>query len=99
MITEFKCYIPQSAIDDLKFRISQTRWPDEIKDSGWLYGADLSYMKEIADYWQRNFNWRKVEEEINRYPNYITEIDGIKVHFLRIKGKGKKSVPLIITHG
>ena len=99
MITEFTCKISQPVVDDLKFRISQTRWTDEIKDSGWQYGANLSYIKELADYWLNKFDWRKVEDEINQYPNYIAEIDGIKIHFLHIKGKGKISVPLIITHG
>jgi len=99
MITEFKCQISQPVVDDLKFRISQTRWTDEIKGSGWQYGANLSYIKELADYWLDKFDWRKVEDKINQYPNYIAEIDGIKIHFLHIKGKGKISVPLIITHG
>jgi pimeloyl-ACP methyl ester carboxylesterase len=99
MITEFKCQISQSVVDDLKFRISQTRWTDEIKGSGWQYGANLSYIKELADYWLDKFDWRKVENKINQYPNYLAEIDGIKIHFLHIKGKGKISVPLIITHG
>ena len=99
MITEFKCQISQPVVDDLKFRISQTRWTDEIKDSGWLYGANLSYIKELADYWLDKFDWRKVEDKINQHPNYIAEIDGIKIHFLHIKGKGKISLPLIITHG
>ena len=99
MITEFKCQISQQVVDDLKFRIAQTRWTDEIKGSGWQYGANLSYIKELADYWLDKFDWRKVEDKINQYPNYIAEIDGIKIHFLHIKGKGKISVPLIITHG
>ena len=99
MITTFKCNIPQYHIDNLKSRISQTRWTDEIKNSGWQYGASLSYMKELADHWINEFDWRKIENEINQYPNYIAEIDGIKIHFLHIKGNGKKSLPLIITHG
>jgi pimeloyl-ACP methyl ester carboxylesterase len=99
MITEFKCQISQPVVEDLKFRISQTRWTDEIKGSGWQYGANLSYIKELAEYWLDKFDWRKAEDKINQYPNYIAEIDGIKIHFLHIKGKGKISVPLIITHG
>ena len=99
MITEFKCHISQYAIDDLRSRLRQTRWTDEIKRSDWQYGASLSYTRELADYWLNKFDWRKVEDEINQYPNYIAEVDGIKIHFLYIKGKGKKSVPLIITHG
>src|SRR5438309_1167818 len=99
MITEFKCHVPQAAIDDLKCRIAQTRWTDEIIDSGWKYGSNLNYIKELADYWLNKFDWRKVEDEINQYSNYVTEIDEVKIHFLHIKGKGKTSVPLIITHG
>jgi len=99
MITEFRCNIPQPLIDDLKSRIRRTRWTDEIKNSGWQYGADLSYMKELAEYWVEKFDWRKVENEINQYPNYIAEIDGIKIHFLHIKSNGKMPVPIIITHG
>ncbi len=99
MITPFTCNIPQSAIDDLRSRIRNTRWTDEIHNSGWQYGASLSYMRGLADYWANGFDWRKVEEDINQYPNYIAEIDGTKIHFLHIKGGGKKSVPLIITHG
>ena len=76
MITEFNCQIAQSVVDDLQYRIRQTRWPDEIDHSGWQYGASLSYLKELADYWLHQFDWRKVEEEINQYPNYIAEIDG-----------------------
>ena len=99
MITKFRCHISKSAIDDLRSRLSQTRWTDEIKYSGWQYGASLSYIRELTDYWTNRFDWRKVEDEINQYPNYIAEIDGTKIHFLHVKGKGKKSVPLIITHG
>ena len=99
MITEFKCHISQSAIDDLRSRLRQTRWTDEIKRSDWQYGASLSYTRELADYWLNKFDWRKVEDEINQYPNYIAEVDRTKIHFLHVKGKGKKSVPLIITHG
>jgi pimeloyl-ACP methyl ester carboxylesterase len=99
MIKDFKVDISQDILDDLKYRIKQTRWPDEIINSGWTYGASLSYMKELADYWINNFDWRKTEREINQYKNCIAEIDGYEIHFLHIKGKGKKSVPLIITHG
>jgi pimeloyl-ACP methyl ester carboxylesterase len=99
MITPFTSHIPQSAIDDLGSRIRNSRWTDEIHNSGWQYGASLSYMRELTDYWVNGFDWRKIEEEINQYPNYIAEIDSTNIHFLHIKGKGKKSVPLIITHG
>ncbi len=99
MIQPFSINIPQQALDDLKLRLKLTRWTDEIIDSGWTYGANLSYMKELTDYWLHKFDWRKVESEISSYPNFLADIDGHKIHFLHIKGKGKTSIPLIITHG
>jgi len=99
MINPFSANISQNVIDDLKLRLRNTRWTDEITDSSWNYGSNLSYMKELTDYWLTKFDWRKVEDEINAYPNFITDISGYKIHFLHIKGKGKKSIPLIITHG
>jgi pimeloyl-ACP methyl ester carboxylesterase len=99
MIRPFTANVPQQTLDDLKSRLKNTRWPDEINDSGWLYGANLSYMKELTGYWLEKFDWRKVEKEINAYPNFIADIDGYQIHFVHIKGNGKRSIPLIITHG
>jgi len=99
MIQPFSVNVPQPVLDDLKLRLQLTRWPDEIAGSGWNYGADLSYMKELTAYWQNTFDWRKIENEINAYPNFIADISGHQIHFLHIKGTGKRSLPLIITHG
>ena len=99
MIERFEIKVPDPAIDDLKMRLRRTRWTDEIGNSGWEYGANLSYTKELTDYWLNTFDWRNTENEINRYPNYIADIDGVKVHFLYIKSEKKNAVPLIITHG
>lgn len=99
MITPFSVDIPQSELDDLNTRLKNTRWPDEIEGSHWNYGTNLSYVKELTDYWLNTFDWRLIEEEINSYPNFIAEIDGYKIHFMHIKGKAEKSIPLIISHG
>ena len=99
MIKKIEIQVAQSFLDDLKSRLKLTRWPDEIEHSGWTYGASLAYMKELAEYWTNYFDWRKTENEINRYNNFIATIDGYRIHFLHIKGKGEKSIPLIITHG
>ena len=99
MIKKIEINLAQSFLDDLQTRLKLTRWPDEIENSGWTYGASLSYMKELADYWANNFNWRKTESEINKFGNFVAQIDGYKIHFLHIRGKGEKSVPIIITHG
>jgi len=99
MIRPFKIAVPRVILDDLKLRIRNTRWPDEIKGSGWTFGADLSYMKELAEYWARSYEWEKTETDLNSYPNYIATINGYEIHFLHIKGKGRRNHPLIITHG
>src|SRR5882672_4281320 len=99
MIQPFSVNIPHPVLEDLERRLKNTRWPDEIKNSDWKNGSNLSYMKELSDYWINQFDWRKVEKEINAWPNFIAEINGYKIHFLHIKGSGKKSIPLIITHG
>jgi pimeloyl-ACP methyl ester carboxylesterase len=99
MIKKIEIEVGQNMLDDLNTKLNLTRWPDEIEASGWKYGASLYYMKELTNYWRTYFDWRKTEREINKYSNFIAVIDGYKIHFLHIKGKGEKSIPLIITHG
>jgi pimeloyl-ACP methyl ester carboxylesterase len=98
-IRPFKVNVPETALLDLRTRISKTRWPDEIEGSGWKYGASLSYINELAAYWENVFDWRRIEESINLLPNFIAELDGYNVHFLHVRGTGKQPVPLILTHG
>jgi len=98
-IQPFTSFIAKEIIDDLKSRIKNTRWPDEIINSDWNFGANLSYVKNLTDYWLHHLDWRKIEDEINAWPNFIAEIDGCQIHFLHIKSNAKKSIPLIITHG
>lgn len=99
MIIPFLANISEEILDDLKTRIKNTRWTDEITNSNWSYGTSLSFIKELSNYWLNNFDWRKVEAEINSFPNFIANIDGHEIHFIHVKGKGKKTIPLIITHG
>ncbi|WP_027066651.1 epoxide hydrolase family protein [Maribacter sp. Hel_I_7] len=99
MIEKFKVNIPQSELDDLNDRIKKVRWPDEIKNSDWKYGTSLSYIKELADYWLEEFDWRIIEKEINSFPNFIADVDGNQIHFLHIKSNKKNAIPIVITHG
>src|SRR5659263_194806 len=85
----FKINIVQNILDDLKNRLKNTRWPDEIINSGWDYGTNLSYLKELVSYWGSEFDWRKQEEQIYSIPQFMTEIGGLKIHFIHIKGQGK----------
>jgi microsomal epoxide hydrolase len=68
-------------------------------DGGWEYGTNLDYMKEISEYWVNKFNWKKYEEEINRFSNYTTEVDEVKIHFILEKGSGSNPTPLLLMHG
>ncbi|HKZ41259.1 MAG TPA: epoxide hydrolase, partial [Candidatus Hodarchaeales archaeon] len=98
-VTPFKISVDQVILDDLKSRLARTRWPDEISNSNWDYGTNLAYMKELVDYWIGSFDWRAQEEFINSFNNYLTEIDGLKIHFIHERGSGDNPLPLIITHG
>lgn len=95
----FHVSVPEQALTDLKQRIQRTMWPDAIIGSGWEFGPEPTYMRELLDYWIQKFDWKKIEDELNAYPNFIAEIDGYNLHFLHIKARGENSVPLIITHG
>jgi pimeloyl-ACP methyl ester carboxylesterase len=95
----FKINIEQPVLDDLKNRIQSTRWPDAINEAGWQYGVDLSYLKALVAYWAGDFDWRKTEEIVNTYPQFITNIDGCQIHYLHIQSKVRNAIPLIVTHG
>lgn len=99
MIRPFTVNAGDDRLSDLKARISNTRWPDTISESSWADGADIQYMKELADYWLNEFDWRKTEHTINNYSNFIATINGYNIHFIHVKSKSKKVIPLIITHG
>src|SRR3712207_1990783 len=91
--------IPQADLDDLKNRLARTRWPDELPGVGWSRGVALDYLKELAEYWADGFDWRKQEEKLNEFPQFITTIDGQAIHFLHVRSPEPDALPLILTHG
>lgn len=95
----FKIEIDASQIEDLKLRLSHTRWPEEIIDSGWEYGTNLSYLKELCDYWKNDFSWPDQELLLNQFDHFKTEGEDIDLHFIHQKGKGVKNLPLLLIHG
>ncbi|MDD3754686.1 MAG: epoxide hydrolase N-terminal domain-containing protein, partial [Methanobacterium sp.] len=98
-IKPFKIQIPDSDLEDLKRRLERTRWPNELFDAGEDYGLTVDYLKPLFDYWKDGYNWRPVEAELNRLPQFITEIDGEDIHFVHVISKEPDATPIILTHG
>jgi len=95
----FKVAVPRAALSDLRSRLKKTRWAGDFGNEGWAYGTNLEALKELVDYWQKGFNWRRQEREINRFSHYKTTIEGIPIHFIHEPGKGTRPLPLILSHG
>ncbi|MGP4016724.1 epoxide hydrolase family protein [Saccharopolyspora sp. 5N708] len=98
-ITPFHLDIPSQDLDDLKQRLARTRWADEVPGLGWRYGPPLGYLRELAEYWRNDYDWRAQESRLNEFPQCTTEIDGANVHFLHVRSSRPDALPLILTHG
>ena len=97
-ITPFRIDIPQADVDDLKERLAMARWPHVITED-WSRGQPVGFIRELADHWLNRYDWRQREAELNRYPQFLTEIDGQTIHFLHVKSAQPGAFPLILTHG
>lgn len=95
----FRIEVPDAEIADLKNRLANTRWPGDFANDDWRYGTKESWLKELVDYWQNKYDWRTVESEMNSYPQFKVEIDGVPIHYMYVKGKGPNPAPIILTHG
>lgn len=98
-ISPFTISVPDSEIDDLRNRLRTTRWADDFANADWSYGVEREWLGEMVRYWAADYDWREQEAAINAHPQFRTEIDGIPIHFLHVRGKGPNPVPLILTHG
>ena len=99
MVTPFRIDVPQDQLDDLKRRLSATRWPDRETAPGWEQGAPLDYIREIGEYWRDAYDWRRCEAMLNDIGQFTTEIDGLLVHFLHVRSPHPDALPLLLTHG
>jgi pimeloyl-ACP methyl ester carboxylesterase len=95
----FRIAVAQTAVDDLKERIARTRWPDESPGAGWTRGVPSDYLRELAEYWRTQYDWRDHEAKLNAYPQFTTIIDGQTVHFLHIRSPEPNAKPLMLIHG
>jgi pimeloyl-ACP methyl ester carboxylesterase len=95
----FSIAVEQPVLDDLRRRLAATRFPDQIPLTGWSYGAELGYVKELVAYWRDRFDWRAQERALNQLDHFRTEIDGQQIHFVHARSKHANALPLIISHG
>jgi pimeloyl-ACP methyl ester carboxylesterase len=91
--------IPQSDLDDLRARVLATRWPEKETVEDLAQGPRLATMQALARYWAQEYDWRKCEERLDALPHFITEIDGLDIHFIHVRSQHEDALPLIVTHG
>lgn len=98
-IRPFNVSVPEEALTELRQRINAARWPDKETVTDQTQGVKLEQIKRLATYWGTGYDWRKAEAKLNALPQFITNIDGLDIHFIHVKSKHKNALPLIITHG
>src|SRR5256886_11429112 len=98
-VRPFRVDIPDEAVEKLRRRIAETRWPPRELVGDASQGVQLTTIQALIRYWQTDYDWRKAEAKLNALPQFKTEIDGIDIHFIHVKSRHKNALPLIITHG
>ncbi len=98
-VRPFSIAVEQSALDDLRARLHAARWPEPETVDDWNQGIPLAYTKELASYWADSYDWRGREEALNRFDHFVTEIQGLDIHFIHQRSPHENALPLLITHG
>src|ERR1700688_375847 len=98
-IRPFRIHIPEKDLVDLRHRLAATRWPEKETVADDTQGVPLATMRELVRHWQSDYDWRKIEARLNALPQFITEIDGLDIHFIHVRSKHDNALPLIVTHG
>src|SRR6202158_846481 len=98
-IRPFRVNVPEEEVAELRRRIVATRWPERETVTDASQGVQLATIQALAQYWGTDYDWRKVEARLNALPNFITEIDGLDIHFIHVRSKHENALPLIVTHG
>jgi pimeloyl-ACP methyl ester carboxylesterase len=98
-IKAFRIEVVSEVLSDLRQRLKNTRWSYQPEGTNWDAGTSLDYLKELVDYWQNTYDWRKQETALNQFAHFKTEVDGIGIHFIHERGKGPNPFPIILTHG
>ena len=98
-IRPFTIDVPDEVLDDLRRRLAQTRWPDAEVVDDWSQGIPLTYTRELCEYWANEYDWRPRERALNRFAQFVTEFDGLDIHFVHQRSPHPDAIPLLITHG
>ncbi|MBB5662448.1 microsomal epoxide hydrolase [Rhizobium leguminosarum] len=98
-IRPFRADIPEAALEDLRRRLAETRWPDGETVMDRSQGVEPDRLKELVGYWQSSYDWRKAESRLNAFPQFLTNIDGVDIHFIHVRSHHENALPLIMTHG
>jgi epoxide hydrolase len=98
-IRPFRIEIADDQLVDLRRRLGATRWPDAETPNDWTQGVPLAYMRDVCAYWANKYDWRATERRLNAFPQFITNIDGLDIHFLHVRSKHANALPLVMTHG
>jgi epoxide hydrolase len=98
-VTSFKVHIPQAALDDLKKRLANARWPDKEPVTDWSQGVPLAKAQALAEYWRTRYDWRVAERTLNGLAQFRTQIDGLGIYFIHVRSKHENALPIILTHG
>jgi pimeloyl-ACP methyl ester carboxylesterase len=98
-IRPFKMHVPDCVLIDLRRRLAEAKWPDQLPGTTWEYGADIKKVRELADYWQNGYDWRAQEAKINRFDQFTTEIDGQQIYFIHQRSSRSDAIPLLLIHG
>lgn len=98
-MTPFTIAVSDADLADLETRLGETRFPATIADAGWDYGTEDAFLRKVVAHWRDRFDWRAAERRLNSFPQFIEEIDGERVHFVRVEGQGGKRVPLVLANG
>ncbi len=99
VVREFRVGYPEADLAELRRRVSAARWPERETVTDDSQGVPLALMQELARYWGADYDWRKCEAKLNALPNFITEIDGLDIHFIHVRSRHEDALPLIVTHG
>jgi pimeloyl-ACP methyl ester carboxylesterase len=95
----FQIHVSRDVLHDLKARLRNTRWPDQLAGTTWEYGTHTHYLRDLCDYWANTFDWRAQERRLNALHNFRAEVDGLAIHFVHEKGRGPNPIPLLLLHG